>query len=262
MKNLIVILIAFAFQFFFGSVCSHANIKYKLIDTTIWATPEQKIVSYKLDINDDGINDFTFTHDINGYYACYIYGAAEPSSGEIQVDGNSTAYTCSDGEIISENPVDSENKYYGMGGLDFDWKGAADKSIAVRFKINSEYHYGWIRVNIPDNASNIYIIECAFESIPGNSIVSGSKITSVFDNPENEGITIESKNRCLIINTPNSSGERAAGNIYDINGNCIDSFNYSGNQTKIRLDNFKTGVYFLSIDMSGRHYTRKFVVVE
>ncbi len=260
MKTLVVIIFAFVYQFVFGSFCVYADIHYKLIDTTIWATPDEHIVSYPLDMNDDGIADFTITHENNGYNACYIYGAPEPSSGEIQVDDNSTAYTCSDGEIISETPIDTLHHYYSMGGLDFDWKGAADKSIAVRFKINSQYHYGWIRVNIPNNSGNIYIIECAYEGVPEQSIASGSKITSVFDISVNDSFWIESKNGSLIINTRNSNAERISGSIYDINGNYVKSFYFFGNQANVNVNNFQSGVYFLSVDITGRHHTRKFLI--
>ena len=214
MKNSLLILVI-SFQFLFGFVFSNAKIVYKSIDSTITA-PVNEFAHYSLDMNNDGINDFSLSHEnSNGYLACYIYGAGEPSLSEIQVNSNSTAYICNDEEEVSENPVDSSNHYYGMAALDDMWKSSVNKSVAVRFKINSQFHYGWIRLEVPFDAGSLFIYECAYEDIPGQSIISGNKVTYVIENNENDCFNIKSENDCFFISRKNPNGELISGKIYD-----------------------------------------------
>lgn len=260
MKNSLLILVI-SFQLFFGFICSNAKIVYKSIDSTVIASETDITKSYPLDMNDDGINDFSLRHEnSNGYLACYIFGAGEPSLSEIQVNSNSTAFACIDGDIISENPVDEIYHYYGMAALDGTWKGNNDLAVAIRFKINSQYHYGWIKTDVPIDASNIYIKECAYEDTPGQSIESGRKVTSVFENNKNDDFNIESNNELLVIKYNKSNCEHLAGKIYNINGCCIYSFQSSGNSEYINTINFDSGLYFLCIELTGKHYSMKFMI--
>ena len=257
-KSLLILVISF--QILFGFISSYANIIYKSIDSTITATVNE-VKHYSLDMNNDSINDFSLTHENSGsYLACYIYGAGEPSSGEILVNSNSTAFTCIDGDIISEVPIDDMYHYYGMAALDDVWKGNNDLAVAVRFKINSQYHYGWIKADVPIDAHNIYIKECAYEDTPGQSIEAGRKVTTVFENNENDGFNFELGNDCIVISNKITNGEIVSGKIYDIKGCCIYSFQSSFNSIYIQTINFESGLYFLSIDLSGKHISKKLLI--
>jgi hypothetical protein len=61
--------------------------------------------------------------------------------------------------------------FYGFGLGDFF---GAEHYIGVRFYIGAEQHYGWIRASVGERLDPITIIDWAYESTPGDSIITGA----------------------------------------------------------------------------------------
>jgi hypothetical protein len=233
----------------------NATIIYRNIDSTISATSQEKQISYMLDMNGDGINDFCLKHINNGYYECGISGT-QVDSGEIQVNQNLTVYMCALNQLITEVAFDSpENMYYGMGVMDVDWLSGHENILAVRFQINSLYHYGWIKVVVPANNSYLKIVDCAYEDTPGTGIPAGRQSNSIIDNNPIDGFDSYS-----IYPNP-------ARDFITINGcknEIIEIFSSLGiklcelrNHDKIDINNLKSGFYMIKINNKTYKFIKK-----
>lgn len=123
-----------------------------------------KVGEFKsLDINNDGIMDFTF-RSIDATWSFYC----EPNSNSNQVNGfvavsgpfESYAVPLNEKSIISYK-LDFAHFFDWYGGylaMDFcdtfplycpyGWGGKMDKYVGLRFLINNQTHYGWVRLDV------------------------------------------------------------------------------------------------------------------
>jgi len=89
-----------------------------------------------------------------------------------------------------------------------DWanggKGAVERFLGFRFKINGEDHYGWARLNVVISDSypglTATLTGYAYETIPGKAIIAGSTEGPDDDGPDNDDI--QEPNTSLTAPTP------------------------------------------------------------
>jgi hypothetical protein len=117
--------------------------------------------------------------------SAYIKGASSNSNRWIAVTGG-TVHAFEEGEIISSTGSafgaifrSNDNgwnlgSYSSHSGSTFgNFPGAGDKFIALQFHINSDIHYGWVRINLNSVCDYMDIIDWAYESTPDKPIAAG-----------------------------------------------------------------------------------------
>ena len=148
------------------------------------------------------------------------------------------------------------------------WPGNYDKFIGLKFKSNNQWHYGWLRISVPEDGLSVIIKDFAWETTPEQSINAGDGIETeavldysdsdeicVSPNPAIDDITLsfpENQNISLI-SIFNSIGiEVKRINQTELNGN---------NQISISTADFPSGLYHFSfVNQTGR-VTKSFVVI-
>jgi hypothetical protein len=71
------------------------------------------------------------------------------------------------------------------------WPNQVDKFIGVQFLINSNYHFGWIKVTTDPSSNKMAVKEYAYNTTPGDPILAGQ--TAIISTSINETIYDETK---------------------------------------------------------------------
>jgi hypothetical protein len=130
---------------------------------------------YKLDLNHDGVNDFSFSHFAYGNWDhFYITGLAAN-----HIFGNGSASALRFGVPIGPN---GRFSHFGMmaksgviSGSDFTtgkWFNVQNRYLGLQFSINGETHYGWARLTVK-NGIVATLTGYAYETIPNKRILAG-----------------------------------------------------------------------------------------
>lgn len=137
--------------------------------------------SFDLDLNSDGITDFSLTQ----YYSTsYSHGQYHFFSGiflTIINDNSGIATTAPGNDNISifnnGDTIDVNDNWYAASlySVDFNaqWNGVKNKYIGARVKLNGQNYYGWIRVTVGSNGNSITIKDYAFNATPEAPIIAG-----------------------------------------------------------------------------------------
>lgn len=225
-------------------------------DTTIIAA-DDSWGTFSVDINQDSTEDYLLNHHnmlISMNYQKIEIGASHINA-EILCDTSAGNYPLSlpFGQSINSSII---NWYYPVGwmvhlnenGTSGNWIGVTDQYLAVRIKLNGQWHYGWIRLDIPTNAGSYTVKDFAYESIPDKAITAGDNGQTViedisikpeiiiFPNPSNGKFNIKSDCNINFIEIYNSHGEK----IYStsIKKQAIN---------EIDISDSSKGIYFLKI---------------
>lgn len=235
----------------------NAEIKYKEIDTTISAPLLNQSQQYYLDMNDDGVDEYFFNHGNQmGTLVCEIYSNPPSFTNEILVENYNPAMLGYSTEI-SVNSTEWMNTYNGVGtnALYFlgNWPGAVDKYVAVRFKINNAYHYGWIGIEIPSDSTYIRIKDCAYDDVAGQMIYAGYKgVEAVQEISQSDNPKIYSYNKNIFIKFTSDIKDKISAELFDINGNSILTFTIEQETTEFNLEQLNTGIYFLFLSSENK----------
>ena len=139
--------------------------------------------SFRLDLNHDGVTDFTLTDSLHRYSA---FGFAtlllkSPEGNGVQ-GGSNYAFALNRGARIGPRlpfygkqmeyvhwDVDSGYYYHG------NWLNLSNRYLGVKFKIHAKAHYGWARLNVKAQGLtiNAVLTGYAYETIPDKSIIAG-----------------------------------------------------------------------------------------
>jgi hypothetical protein len=243
-------------------------------DTTIVA-PDNSWGMYYIDINMDGTNDFLLNH--HNMLVAWNYQKVEMSSDHINAEVlcdntynhyplafsiNDTIKAGSGNWFCPANGgfmiVLNDN---GDGG---DWIGVTNKYLAVRLKVGTQWHYGWIRLDVPADAGSYTVKDYAFNSVAAQEILAGNgsastsvresnKLTTdiiVYPNPLNANNTIKFNH---IFNNLNIS-------IYTINGKLIEhEENIKTNSYRIK-NNLIKGLYLIKIETEQGVFFTKLMI--
>jgi hypothetical protein len=158
------------------------------------ATQNHGPVTTQLDINNDGIADFTFTMSSTAHFSSIGYTTrarfflkvtgAQSANGAVKGHNGPTAAAIAKGQTIG--PQDqfasgaylSFNKFLtstGKGKQFGSWRSVEYAFIGLKFLINGQIHYGWARIKFPYAYGISYpsIYGYAYESQPNTPIVAG-----------------------------------------------------------------------------------------
>ena len=255
---LVVLMISY---FLFMTNTAFSAIKHLNINVTLEAVEENELKIYDLDLNSDGIDDFSFHHNIQGGdFVCEIYSGWNHNENEVLTVDDRVPVMLNYGDNISENLSIWTNGYNGMGSsamyFEADWLGAENKFAALRFKINGQFHYGWVRVLIPSNSSHLQIIDCAYEETALANISAGDGATDVQDEYSQFNPEVFSCGKNVTIRFTSDFNDNTSLKIFDLNGSLVKDMKLKNQNSYVNLEELRSGIYFLYID-SGSLIVRK-----
>ena len=150
--------------------------------------------SYKLDLKNDGVTDFTIQNTFSWTDQCDHYA----SLSELPASGNAVVpYNDIDGSfaaaLVKNAPIGSGQQFGGaetmaisyvrapcLPGAEGPWVSVTQRYLGLRFQVKGRSHYGWARLNVQYHVSRDgfdYFIATltgyAYETIAGRSIKAG-----------------------------------------------------------------------------------------
>ncbi len=248
----------------------HAEVIYRHADTILYSPNINDTRYFYLDMDKDGEDDFVFYQAIQGsmdWIVCEIYSAQFDYGKEVLVED----YQYYDSPIlfdkgvaisaISERWHDSYQEGMGITSL-YLWggeQGATDKYIAVRFKKNTSYCYGWVRVSIEAGFTSMTVHDYAYESAPGVGITTGDKGESGVNDDRFSILNCTFKNGILNIENNTQSWDAT---IFDLSVSTIRAFTVDFATENIDLCNLNEGVYILWFRNSKYSIINKLFIIK
>jgi len=187
LKKLCAIIIASALY----TVAAHAQIVYTDInpDVAVFCSPNCS-VRRNIDINNDGIADFTITTTNKSYCTCtpcicmnlqkrYNVSVARLNNNTIQSSGHpldSNVIIGSDTvHSVSAKVLRSYSFDHGLITWSGEWEKSADGYLGLKLIADGKTYYGWARlsVNVSSVGASCIIKDYAYNSIPNQPILAG-----------------------------------------------------------------------------------------
>jgi len=162
------------------------------VEAKIVYTPAHRVIGpdskYLLDLNHDGITDFTIANSYNCPDSCVSIIVAKPANGTQGVEGPlstrghaSWAYALKAGAIIGPK------RPFSASALEFAGSGICHPAgshwcnlkryLGLRFKIHGQTHYGWARIsmgNAKGGRIKAVLLGYAYETVAGKAIIAGA----------------------------------------------------------------------------------------
>lgn len=264
-----------------ASMSANASIVYTDVDPD--ETFSQNLDQYDLDLNDDGVIDFTV---LNYSYSFSFYGFgikqnnvyAIPNSGNAIAAGSFTStyssntYTNTSFKPLRANEIVSSNASfidtYGVlfGALQFGSYGSFnngqfndtifDRFMGVKFKESGEDLYGWVRLSVQagEGSQSFTIYDYAYENT-GGPITAGAGITSPGSVGINEDLILKNVNAINLDGQLKvTSDDRLNGkvNLINISGQTVKTANINGKELLINSSSLAKGTYIVQVIADNR----------
>lgn len=215
---------------------------------------------FQVDLNDDGQVDFYFKHFNMGPSWNHIEAytmVGQP--GEILVHDGGEPVALSKDELISNNSgnwhCSATQSSSSAMFMRESWLGQGEKYMALRFKINNNWHYAWIRIMVEEDKSGFIIYDYAYETEANKEIHAGeTENTSVGNN--NDFVEMKVINNSILLNSEQNSEIEV--NVYNLLGNLVYKANsYTNQKLELKL---QSGVYFIMIKQKNKVVYKKLIL--
>jgi hypothetical protein len=158
----------------------------KIIYTPTWIEIVPKSGPVNLDLNNDGVADFRLGHhqySTSRHYISILEVLPQNQGNAVWGTANSASALGAGVSIGSQGKFQSGHESMarfseGGGsstGSKGQWKEATRNYLGVKFTIQGETHFGWIRMNVTVTSQGAYaaVTGYAFETLPNTPIVTG-----------------------------------------------------------------------------------------
>ncbi len=139
-----------------------------------------------------------------------------------------------------------------------DFMNTTDKYIGVKFMMGASEYFGWIRVDVANQAGSVTIKDFAYESTAGNAINAGDTGGANTAVVENSLVDANVYLYATTLNVLNVEGNYNL-NIVDLLGKSVCNKNINGNSS-IDLNELNNGVYLVQIRKGANVITKKIYV--
>lgn len=224
-----------------------------------------------IDINQDATGDYTFSaSDMfslstlftanSSYAADYLIlnsnsfaGVPSYSFGYPPSNLNFGDTISANLNFISEKAGDLNNDSCYFPGSQFC--DGNDGYVGLRFKIGTQNHYGWVRIQVSTDGSIITVKDFAYNTTPDEGIEAGQTTLSTKDF---ESLKLK---HFMSDNILNISANNKIDNvqIYNLNGQLLSETQPSNNSARINVNNLSKGVYLAKVRIEGLTKSIKFV---
>jgi len=142
--------------------------------------PSSGVNTFDIDLNNDGVVDFSLTNFYDNYSFTYILQANAKQPGDLIARGFpfGDAAALKRGNPIGSSAVFTKNGLmaYGLsGGRRGHFWGTSDRYLGVKFAINGEVHYGWIGFRKVNLRFIAVLGGWAYETVPNTPIRAGEE---------------------------------------------------------------------------------------
>lgn len=248
---------------------------------------------FLIDLNNDGINDFTFAPRAHSF-SC---GNCSPNPVNIlgtrdsalvistaqswivdTVGGfdlnksmdSSLAWTNAEYNLAQNGErcmacTNGNGSHKVTQGITGNWQNVSGKFMGLKIKMGSDFYYGWIKlgVSIASYSVSITIMEYAYNSIPNQPILAGqTTVTGITENSFASSINVfpNPANNYLTIALGNNT-KKVEVTIADITGKIIYT-NIATNTQKVEVNtkDFAEGIYVVQIQIADFIATKKLIV--
>jgi hypothetical protein len=177
-----------------GAMAFLPRAEAEVVFTKTWVpiTPNTSITN--LDLNNDGIVDFTisnFNKSCSSNSRCFeeIMNALAQNSGNAVWGTNSYAAALGSGVSVGSKGkfepghqfMGSEQVFGGTSGVAYNsrgqWRQTTNRYLGLKFIIQGEVHYGWVRMDVAAALGGMYaaVSGYAYETVPNTPILTGQK---------------------------------------------------------------------------------------
>ncbi len=125
---------------------------------------------------------------------------------------------------------------------------ASDQYLGVKFKIGSNWHYGWVRVNLAANGQ-LTVKDYAYENTPGTAINAGATSTTGVETAASEGSVSMSPNPFTDIVTVTCASPVRELVLSDVNGRVLKRTSFVSSPYEVRIDlrDLPAGMYVITV---------------
>lgn len=258
------------------AISGDANAQVMYTDVSPDVTLSTNGDTYALDLDNNGVVDFTFAF-ISGVYAgVYPYNYILAYSGSLsstnQLDTSAaTGYTTAH---AMGDPINSSNLWnvgYGAAGQHLigvsftsvgvtagEFPAAGDKYVACKFDIAGTNHYGWARINVASNTASITIKDYAYDATANTAISAGDMgtTTGIVSN-KLEGVNVfAGNNKQLNVNLGDI--QNATVMVTSITGQEVYKAQQNTSYSQIDLSAVANGIYNVVVNTAdGRSFSKK-----
>jgi hypothetical protein len=251
--------------------------------TTVYESEGDTTKLIFLDINDDSVNDFRFM-------ISYWYQFSSPAhdqafySGVLSFNKSkigviNTTFPCNAIFLNVNDTISSRLTWDTIAGIMYLYPGALYchplypqlNYLPIEIKLNGQIHYGWILLNTsmdeggygPEAMASLNIYDFAFNSKPGEGLISGDTLTSlpsqginnitekdlirIFPNPVVDNVNIKSSILFIQIQ------------LIDIYGNILLNIQNNLKESSIDFSNIEPGIYILKFFNNNFCVTKKII---
>ncbi|WP_343768137.1 T9SS type A sorting domain-containing protein [Gangjinia marincola] len=223
--------------------------------------------AFPFDLNDDGIDDFSLDiFDAAGGPGAVIFpginGSVNSSNGFIGFTAGNYTYPAnlSSGAVIDGNATIVEGNrgdlnFYGCAYSNSQFcDDTIDGFIGLKFVVDGNTHYGWVRLDLTGDASNMIIKDFAFNATPDTAINAGDQGDLSIEDSVFEGFDYFNNNDELTLRASNSL-EKVE--IFNVLGQKVTSQLLNNQTETIQINSLESGVYFVNAVIEGRNKSFK-----
>ena len=245
---------------------------------------------YDIDLDDDGSTDislFAFTYMISGYTSGGAHGTsflndvfAIPAGGNyvagvVGAYGYGYPYALDSGAGIADQDFlsfSADPRGYGYLSMAYSrynvisgvsaqlfysgyWLGGqTDKFLGVKFDIDGDFHYGWVRVDVGDDNHSFTVKDWAYDDVAdadieaGQTTGGGAAVHNVIS--ENE-LTAYSFGNTINVIVKDFHAGNATVEVLNLEGKVVYSNSLNMNGMQIELSNAASGNYILYVVADG-----------
>lgn len=261
-----------------ASTSVNAQIHYKDIDPD--ETLSGPIDSVDIDINEDGVFDYRFyKYSYVSTSTIYRYAIVRPLNGNKFLGSYYSSSIIIPKDLAAGANISSQagpwaasgstTGYYSMGFLAFfssysgmqygygNFIGKSDKFLGLRFSINNNTHYGWIRLDIPSDASTITLKDMAYNTTPNDPILAGEDGVGM-TKQHHEQVQVGPNPTEAIVNV--SCDKAYQLKIIDLSGQLILEKEISSGNHQFDLSEQPTGIYLIKLQNAEEQISKKIIV--
>jgi hypothetical protein len=227
--------------------------------------------SLNLDINTDGIIDFTLYHTnyVSGSNQADVQVISARDTNKVLTSGSSYTRVLNNNDRISDkDTVWGSYGYFLLKGIynskpiEFgNWKGGiTDKFAGFRFAKNGNWYYGWARFDVAKDAKSIKIKDWAYNSYANSQIKAGQQVSAINEKDKNNDISFYVSNKTLFIEQKKDISENTDISIYNTSGQEIRTVTLTYTKTEINLSDVAPGLYIMRIDSEKGRSSHKIIL--
>ena len=237
--------------------------------------PDSTVVGdvFEIDLDNDGSGDIKLRQkSMGGREQVQIYTAAI-MNGLIGYKGGFGYYYAS--KLNQGDPIGPAQSfeifgntygfllYDGVAGQFGPWANAVDGYVGFSFTMAGNTHYGWIRLDVAQDATFFIIKSYAYEDAADTPILAGATgLAGIKDGGDfaKAGITAYSYGNRIYLNATNGESMKGDIRVYNTLGQVVYNSKTGQRNVQIELNNTTTGIYFLEMIIDGVAYKKQFYI--